>query len=125
MCAERLANLAFFCDHSHNISSVIQIMWPFIAISSCWSTVPVMRKCDRTTSNTKPKAVTLSHRRISKTSVYVPHSGSETTSCTVSEVFEFRKRYVARKGETTCIYLMVLVISEIICLRFQMSKLSL
>jgi hypothetical protein len=77
------------------------------------------------TSNTKPKAVTLSHRRISKTSVFGPHSGPKTTSCTVSEVSEFRKRYVARKGETTCIHLTMMVISEIICRRFQMSELSL
>ena len=84
-----------------------------------------MRKCDRTTSNTKPNVVTLSHRRISKTSFFSPHSCSEPTFCTVSEVLEFRKHYVVRKGETTCIYLTMMVISEIVCRRFQMSDLTL
>jgi len=96
-----------------------------MASSNWWSAIPVMRKCGRTTSNTKPNVVTLSHRRISKTSVCGPHSGCETTSCTVSEVSEFRKRYVARKEETTCIYLTMMVIYEIIFRRFQMSELSL
>ena len=84
-----------------------------------------MQKCIRTISNTKPNVVTLSLRRISKTSVFGPHSDSEPTSCTVAEVSEFGKRYVARKGETTCIYLTVMIISEIICLRFRMNELSL
>jgi len=36
MCAERLANLVFFLsDHHHKISSVVQILWLFIAISNC------------------------------------------------------------------------------------------
>ena len=84
-----------------------------------------MRKRDRTTSNTKQNVVTLSHRHISKTSVFGPHSGSEPTSCTVSEVLEFRKHNVARNGETTCIYLTMVVISEIICRWFQLNELSL
>ena len=115
----------FLSDHPHNISSIVQILWPFIAINNCWSAIPVMRKCDRTTSNTKPNVVTLSHWRISKTPVFGPQSGSEPTSCTVFEVLEFRKHYVARKRETTCIYLTMMVISEIICRRFQMNELSL
>ena len=125
MYAAGLANLVFFLCGYHNLSSVVQTLWLFIAISNCWSAIPVMRKCNRTTSNTKPNVVTLSHRRISETAVFVPHWGPQTTSCTVSEVFEFRKLYVATKGETTYIYLTMMVISEIIYCRFQMSELSL
>ena len=114
MYAAGLANLVFFLCGYHNLSSVVQTLWLFIAISNCWSAISVMRKCNRTTSNTKPNVVTLSHRRISETAVFVPHWGPQTTSCTVSEVFEFRKLYVATKGETTYIYLTMMVISEII-----------
>jgi hypothetical protein len=67
----------------------------------------------------------VSHGRISETSVFGRPWGSETSSCTVSEVFEFRKSYVARKGETSCVYLKMMVISEIICRRFHMSELPL
>ena len=84
-----------------------------------------MRKCNRTTSNIKPNIVALSHRHVSKTLVFDPYSGSEPTSCTVFELLEFRKRNVARNGETTFIYLTMMVISEIICRRFQMNESSL
>jgi len=61
MFAERLAKIVFFlCDHPHNLSSVVQILWLFIAISNCWSAIPVVRKCNRTANNTKPN-VALCH----------------------------------------------------------------